>query len=99
MARRKTKQAKQAAAQKARAGKSIIRPDYRREHKPDAFAAALRAAVEGSDGKLDLQKLQALAAENEIEFKWSHLNPGQQFMNFSNVARGKLRRGERVVLN
>ena len=93
--------AKQSAKRRApqpKTGASIIGADYRRTHKPDAFAAALRAAVQGENGKLDLDRVKQLATENSVEFKWGHLNAGQQFMNLSNRLRAKLRRNEPVTL-
>lgn len=57
----------------------------------DVVAVALQG-LEESD-------LATVAVVNDIDYgRWSHCNFGQRRMNLSNVLRGKIRRGESVVI-
>jgi hypothetical protein len=75
-----------------------ISAKYKREHKPDALAQAIRAVVEGADGRVDLDMLKAVAVENSLEYRWGHLNPGQQVMCLSNVLRNRVKKGTPISL-
>ena len=90
---RKTKRAAK------RTSKSVVSSEYRREHKPDAFALALREASQNDDGAIGLKKLAKVCADNGVDIRrWKHLNPGMQAMNASSVLRGVLRRNGSVKL-
>lgn len=57
----------------------------------DTVAIALKG-LEESD-------LSTVAVVNDIDYgRWSHCNFGQRRMNLSNVLRGKIRRGESVII-
>lgn len=47
----------------------------------------------------DVGALKAVARENKIEYKWEHLNPGQQRMCIGNKLRGLARKGSRVLIH
>ena len=100
MAQRKARKQTTKADAAPKTSNSIIKATYKRDHKPDAFATALREAIEGDDGLIDVNKLAAVAAENGLDFsKWQHLNVGQKRMNAGNILRARLKRGEPVTLN
>jgi hypothetical protein len=57
----------------------------------DEVAEALRG--------LTLPEVRSILAENGIEWRWDHLNPGMQRMNAGNALRGKFKsQGKMVVL-
>ena len=48
---------------------------------------------------IDIDELKAVAKANGIDWlRWAHLNIGQFRMNLGNVLRGKVRKGEPVVI-
>lgn len=65
------------------------RDRWRRVTKNDAFNTWLNPQVAGPDGRLDLERLHAVALEHGIDKRsqYSHLNPGQQRMNLGNILR------------
>lgn len=84
----------------------IMADKYRAKYAPhndscgDDMSNAITNAVEGDDGKMDIGRLQALAAENEIDVKkYDHLNNGQMRMNVGNRLRGRLKQGNDVTFN
>lgn len=44
----------------------------------------------------DLKLLRRLVEQNNVEYRWDHLNPGQQRMCAGNVLRGMLMKGQPV---
>lgn len=65
----------------------------------DELASVFAESVTGKNG-LDLEALAKVQRDNGIDpSRWSSLNPGQQRMNTGNVLRGKIRRGEHVVID
>lgn len=84
-------------------GGSVVPAGYRakygkNQHCGDELADVLAEQTRGANG-CDLEALALVQKQNGIDTsRWSHLNPGQQRMNTSNVLRGKLRRGEHVVV-
>jgi hypothetical protein len=65
----------------------------------DDMALELKAETTGALGKLDLPRLREIAEQNGLDVtKYAKLNPGQWRMNVGNRLRGKLDRGEDVVV-
>ena len=65
----------------------------------DDMALELKAETTGAFGKLDLPRLKEIAEQNGLDVtKYAKLNPGQWRMNVGNRLRGKLDRGEDVVV-
>jgi hypothetical protein len=78
----------------------VIKAEYKKAHVPDGLALALRAAVLGSNRRIDPAKPAAVAAENGLSLDaWSRLNPGMQRMGLGNVLRARVRRGETVLID
>lgn len=84
-------------------GGSVVPSHYRAkygtaQHCGDELADVLAEQTRGANG-CDLEALVLVQKQNGIEAdRWSALNPGQRRMNLSNVLRGKIRRGEHVVI-
>ncbi|HEV7275221.1 MAG TPA: hypothetical protein VGN80_02940 [Devosiaceae bacterium] len=77
--------------------RSVVSADYKREHKPDDLGQRLSKAVAGAGGKVDRNKLRAVAVANGVwNPAYENLNPGQARMNVGNRLRAKVKRGERV---
>lgn len=75
-------------------GKSVISHERKvalLRKKPDGIRVALRDVLLSADATLI-----TVAHENNVEFRWSHLNPGMQGMNLGNVLRGIRNRGGEV---
>lgn len=67
----------------------------------DELAAALNAAINvGEKGTASLDALVEVGNQNGVDVmkKWGERNIGQKRMNLGNVLRGKLKRGEQVVV-
>ncbi|SFZ82893.1 hypothetical protein SAMN02983003_1335 [Devosia enhydra] len=78
--------------------RSVIKPDYKRDHKPDDFAQQLSKAVADDNGRVDRVKLRALAEANGVwNPAYERLNVGQARMNVGNRLRAKARKGQAVV--
>jgi hypothetical protein len=78
--------------------RSVIKPDYKREHVPDDFARQLSKAVADDKGRVDRVKLRALAEANGVwNPAYDRLNPGHARMNVGNRLRAKARKGQAVV--
>lgn len=85
---------------------SIVKPKYRQAYEVfdgtcgDAFADAFSVACRNGEGEFDVDALRGVATENGIDLdaRWGHLNVGQRRMNLSNVLRGKVRRGDTVII-
>jgi len=66
-----------------------------------AYVTLPRATKKNPDGGLDKAKLAGVAEANGIGERlagWQHLNGGLQRMNVSNILRGMVRKGLRVVI-
>lgn len=68
-----------------------------------AFVTLPRAGKKDIDGGLDRARLRAVAEQNGLgdrlaEYEHRELNGGLLRMNISNILRGMVRRGERVVI-
>lgn len=84
--------------------RSIVPPKYKakygkKEHCGDELGYAVSEIVRDGKGQIVMEALAALATENGLSLdRWAHLNPGQQSMNLRNVLRGRVKRGEAVVV-
>lgn len=68
-------------------------------HCGDEIAEAFAALKDKETGSISEEVLREVAEANGVDFgKWSHVNLGQKRMNLSNVLRGKLGKGEKVVI-
>ena len=54
------------------------------------FNAWLNSQVKSDDGKLDLEKLYAIAERYDIKMRYDHLNNGQQRMNIGVMLRNRV---------
>lgn len=99
----------EAAILEAQARKaSVVPQEYRYRYGADqncgdAMAAKLTAKVTDPKTGVNIEACREIAAANGIEDRFdgwvsSGKNPGMVRMNLGNVLRGKLRRGEEVVL-
>lgn len=97
-----------AAAEEAALRKgSVIPNEYRYQYGADQncgdeMASALTDACT-VDGKVSVPKVEQIASDNGVADRFDawlarDLNPGMLRMNLGNVLRGKLRRGEAVVV-
>lgn len=84
--------------------KSIVPENFRKHYGAaqncgDEFAEAFAENTTGKDGKLDMEKVAKVAAQNEVDLgRWKGKNNGMVRMNLSNVLRGMQRRGETVKI-
>lgn len=84
--------------------RSIVPPKYKaaygkKEHCGDELGYAVSELVRDGKGQIVMEALASLATENGLSLdRWAHLNPGQQSMNLRNVLRGRVKRGEEVVV-
>ena len=51
----------------------------------------------GADGRLSIEKLKAIAKENDVEHKSHYPNPGMWRMNIGNMLRAKVRREGQLI--
>jgi len=65
----------------------------------DRIARALAEATKTA-GKADPAKIKAIGEMNgiDVEARWGKRNVGMQRMNLGNVLRGRVKRGEQIVL-
>lgn len=65
----------------------------------DEVSEALNSNTRNANGGVDLELVREIQVANNINpERWAHCNPGQQVMNTGNVLRGKIKRGEYVVI-
>lgn len=79
--------------------------DYKGDIVPKHFKQRYGAAQNCGDDVAshlvgcEVEDLQFYAEQNGIDFhRWDHCNRGQLTMNLGNVLRGRIKRGERVVI-
>ena len=90
------------------AGGNVVAEEYRKRYGSaqncgDEMAAVFKDFVTSVDeaGKefCDYRKLVEVADANKVDVeRWGHLNIGMRRMNVGNVLRGKVKRGEKVVV-
>lgn len=65
----------------------------------EVLARTVRTPTEDGGDYLDIEKVREVAKANGISIdRWMHLNIGMIRMNLGNVLRGKVKRGEPVVV-
>lgn len=76
------------------------RDKYGKEgHCGDELAEVLKVFTRDDETKkVDLSKLKQVCEQNEIEFKWDHLNAGMQRMTVGNILRAKHKKGVDILI-
>lgn len=81
---------------------NIVAKDFKRKYAAnggncgDGVASAFGSTEATSENN---EKMRNVAIANDIDYsRWDHCNFGQRRMNLSNVLRGKIKRGEYVII-
>lgn len=83
---------------------NVVPPEYKARYGAtqrcgDEVSEALHSNTRNTNGGVDLELVREIQHANGINpERWAHCNPGQQVMNTGNVLRGKIKRGEYVVI-